>query len=597
MIKLTHTEVSSYVGDVFPLKLASDMYSLAGDGVKWHIEGDAVTIRGFENDPELPFCDAVMVALHKVGTAKVIATHRKKEYVCTVNVRERKSSPSDYRHSYYRGDLHTHTTRTHDHNAFIQRTSGFQRDQISFIKNQNLLDFGVISDHSVVMGYGFEFMRAYLTEEALRPMGPVMFPGAETGMTMIGEDRFGFKRNFGGELVVINADNHVNAFSWEEHLAAFKTSPDPVLIFAHPQSESAKYSNWNFRFEEIRNYPELMRMARFMEMGNGAATKANVLHEYAFSRALDAGFRITTSCGSDGHGIWGYLICPGKTILMAPEKTREAFVDAMREARGYACESANVKVRWSVNGHAAPADLPLTDTYNFKLCLDYFEDIPDTEIVKLQVVSDGGEWIHEQDVSGREVEFTLTSGTARYFYLRLQDSLGRRTWSVPIWCSRPFDAYEPPRERVLIDNKCFTATDELGGDADKVIHGDHTDTYERADKHPTITVDMHAKATISAFGYATPRLARTAPNAHGECVISHVKYPRIIRVSTSLDGKEYTHAFTRGIRTYSGEEIFDFDARVARYVRLEVLRTVGEEYGRPEYKDEGCIIGVCSVFK
>ena len=392
MIKLTRSEISSYVGDVIPLKLYSDMYSLAGDGVSWHTEGDAVTVRGFEKDPELPFEDAVMVALHKVGEAKVIARHRGKEYVCKIKVRERKRYPSDYPHNYYRGDLHTHTTRLHDHYKFNQRTSGFQEDQINFIKNQNLLDFGVISDHSIVMGYGFEFMRAFLTEEALRPMGPVMFPGSESGMTHIGEDRFGFKRNYGGELVVINADNHVNAFSWDEFLDAFKTSAEPVLIFAHPQTESFKYSNWNFRFEEIRKYPELMKMARFMEMGSGAAMKANVLHEYAFSRALDAGFRITTSCGSDGHGMWGYLICPGKTVIMAPEKTREAFVDAMRCARGYASESANVKLRWSINGCVAPADVPLTDTYNFKLELDYFEDRPDTEIVKLQVVSDGGEW-------------------------------------------------------------------------------------------------------------------------------------------------------------------------------------------------------------
>ena len=596
MIKLNHTGIESYVGDVFPLKLSSDMYSLAADGVKWEVSGDAVTVRSFESDPELPFCDAVMVSIHKVGEASVIAHHRGKRYVCHIKARERKSFPSDYPHNYYRGDLHTHTTRLHDHYKFIQRSEGFQADQVNFIKKQNLLDFGVMSDHSVVMGYGFEFMRAHLTEEALRPMGPVMFPGSESGMTSIEEDRFGFRRNYGGELVVINADNHVDAFCWNDFTKAFATSSEPVLIFAHPQSESVKYSNWNFRFEEIRKIPELLKMARFMEMGNGIAIKANVLHEYAFSRALDAGFRITTSCGSDGHGIWGYLICPGKTILMAPEKTREAFVDAMRECRGYASESANVKVRLSVNGLTAPADIPLTNEYKFILELDYFEDIPDNEITALQVVSDGGEWIYEKEVVGRKAEFTIRSDTARYFYLRLQDTLGRRTWSPPVWCSRPFDEYTPPKERKVIDSADFTAIDDLGESADKVVHGDHSDTYERKDKHPTITIDMHKTHNISAIGYATPRLVRTAPTAHGECVISHVKYPRIIRVSTSLDGKNYTEAFTRGIRTYSGEEIFDFDRRDARFVRLEVLTTVGEQYARPEYKDEGSILGVCSVF-
>ena len=99
MIRLTHTEISSYVGDVIPLKLYSDMYSLAGDGVKWSASGDAVTIRGFENDPELPFSDAVMVALCKVGVAEITAYHRGKRYTCTVNVRARRHFTSSVRNA------------------------------------------------------------------------------------------------------------------------------------------------------------------------------------------------------------------------------------------------------------------------------------------------------------------------------------------------------------------------------------------------------------------------------------------------------------------------------------------------------------------
>ena len=596
MVKLTHDSVSSYVSDVIPLKLLSDN-GVRCEGVKWKVSGDAVCIREFINDPEIPFSDGVMVSLKCVGEATVTAEYMGISYECKVKVRERVHYSSDDKHNYYRGDMHTHTTRLHNHEEFLSRTEGFQSDMINFIKEENLLDFGVISDHSIVMGYGYEFMQAFLLEEASRPMGPVLFPGSESGNTVIAENRFGFKSNYGGELVVINADNHVNAFDWKEFTDAFNTSVEPILIFAHPQADSIKYGNWNFRFERISKIPELHRMAKGIEMGNGVAIKANILHEYSFIRALDAGFKITTTCGSDGHGIRGYKICPGKTIIMAPEKSREAFADAFLNLRAYASESANVKIRYTVNGFTAPCDLPIADTYKFHAEFGYFEDDESTRIVKCQVVSDGGEWLKEIDgITDNVIDFEIKSDTARYFFLRLQDSEGRRTWSCPVFCSRPYDEYIEPCVTPL-DQSEFTAYDETAGcDAEQVLFGDHVHPYESENKRTSIIIDMKEKREISALGYATPRMPRTAPTAHGECVINHVRYPRRIRISTSDDGINYREVFSGGIKTYSDEEIFEFTKHNARYVKFEVLKTVAEEYGRKEYLGCGLLLGIVTLF-
>lgn len=593
--KLSKYEVNSYIGDVFPVKAEAD-FDISEKRVIWSVDGDAAIFRSFENDPEIPFSDVVMVSLKKVGKATLTATLDGLSASCDITVRERRHFSSEDIHNYYRGDMHNHTPPLHNHELFINRTEGFQSDMLNDIKEEGLLDFGVMTDHSVVMGGGYEFVRAFLAEEAARPMSTVMFPGAEAAATWKEDNRLGLTCQIGGEVVVVNADNHKGARSWEQFFEAYKTSVLPILVFAHPQVEGYPQGSWNFQFEKICRHPRLIEMAKGMEMGNGVAIKANVLHEYSLSRALDAGFKITTTCGSDGHAIRGFKICPGKTIIMAPEKSREAFVDALVSLRAYACESANVKLRYTVNGMCAPCDLPLNDTYKFHVDIDYFEPEESTKIVKCQVVSDKGEWVKViEDIKGDTLDFEIKSDTARYFYLRLQDREGRRTWSTPVWCSRPFDEYKE-QELTQIDSQPFTATDLVAEcDAEKAVRGDHTAPYTSENNTATILIDMNGEHEVSAVGYSTPRIPRTAPNAHSECVINHVRYPRRIRISTSLDGENFAVAYTGGVRTYSGEEIFQFERRRARFVKFEALNTVSEEYGRAEYFDKGIVVGILSV--
>ena len=207
--KLSKTDVISYVGDVFPVSILADE-DLSLKEIKWSVCGDAVGFRGFSKDAEHPFSDTVMVSLKSVGEATLTADIDGTELSCNIRVRERRHTSSDGNFDYYRGDLHTHTTPIHNHGQFLDRKEGFQSDMINAIKEEDLLDFGVMTDHSVVMGGGYEFVRAFLAEEAARPMKTVIFPGAEAATCYTGENRFGLTERLGGELVVINADNHVN---------------------------------------------------------------------------------------------------------------------------------------------------------------------------------------------------------------------------------------------------------------------------------------------------------------------------------------------------------------------------------------------------
>lgn len=592
-IKLSKTEIRSYLGDVLPISVISDT-PLSPNSVKWEINGVSASYRSFENDAELPFSDTVLVSLKSPGEARITATVNDTSVSCDIKVRERESSLGDF--EFFRGDLHSHTTHLHNHEQFIARDAGFQGDMIEALRAEAILDFGVLSDHSSVMGGGYEFVRGFLAEEAARPMSPIIFPGAESAIMKIEPNRLGVDCRHGGEIVSINADNHVRAKEWSDFLEAYKTSAEPVLIFAHPLTDSPIYGCADFQFEKICRYPELLRMIKCIEMGNGNPIKANVLHEYAYTRALDAGFRLTASCGSDRHELHGFKHSPGRTVVMAKEKSREAIIDSLLNLRAYATESGNVKLKYTVNGSPAPCDLPLTNLYKFEVDIDYFDNDESTKITKCQVVSDRGEWVGILDnITDNHFELEIKSDTARYFYLRLQDSLGRRTWSMPVWCSRQFDKFDSASFK-QIESADFSATDiKTGADATAAIRGELTAPYVSEKNSAEILIDMKSVYEISALGYSSPRIPRDAAVIHTGAVINHVRFPRRIKISTSLDGSSFKTAYEGGMLKYSDEEIFEFEKRNARFVKFEVLSTVADEYGRPEFSNLGTMVGLISL--
>ena len=590
-IKLSKSSIESYAGNVLPLRLISDE-NIETANINWSVQGDSVTIRTFEDDADHPFRDGVLIRFIKTGNSTVLATLNGERFECAVSVREMKKASSEDELNYYRGDLHTHTTGIHNRADFMNRTEGFQSDMVNFIKEEGLLDLGVMTDHGDVSTQ-YEYFRCYTTVEDAEPMNTVMFPGCESDNIIMKTDMEGREYRAAGEVIVINGDSNKSAYGWEDLVSTFKDAPCPIGIFAHPVQAS-----WEFEFERHGKDPEITKLMRCVEMGDGRDTNCRILHEYALSSALDAGFRVTSSCGSDGHARWGFAICPGKTIIMAAEKSKEAFTDALRNNRAYASDSGNVKLKLRVNGKAAPCDLPLTDKYSFNVSLAYFADDDSTKIVKCQVISDYGNVVFEKKgITDGNFSFDIASSTARYFYLRLVDNEGRRTFSPPVWCGREFDEFTEPSFK-RIESKDFKAVDTVSGkDATALLNFDVKSPWENGEKTASIVIDMQKEETISALVYVNP----TQPAKKKDDPLSrsrfHVKCPRRYKVSTSLDGEQYTLCAEGGIRKFGSEEIISFDEINARYVKFDVLSTVGLEFERKEYLDSTLLLGGLIVMK
>ncbi len=605
-ISISKTEIFSYVGDVLPLYLSDGERDLSGVDIRWRIEGDAARLRGFDKDPLSPFCHGVLLSLCKVGVARVYADCEGLTFLCDIRVRERKTARAKDPLCFYRGDLHMHTASTHTPEKFAA-LSHPQKACIDTLSGDTYLDFGILSDHASVMrrrGFFEEFVEL----EQIDPKDTVIFPGSESEVTVLEYDRFDLPHKHSGEMVFLGADNSSCVKSFEEFEQDMGASVTPVGIFAHPFVLGVgQNSFWSWPFDRLRDRT-MARWMRGIEMGGGSQQGGSLLFEYAYPAALDAGFRVSPVCSSDSHGpVWGFPAMKGKTILMASEKSREMFLDALLSGRFYASESGNVKLWLTVNGAPAPATLPLTDTYHFQIKLAQFEEDPTACPTRLEVISDYGETVYVCENFGKECEFTIHSDTARYFYLRLLDEKARKTWSPSVWTGREFDAPRAAEKPIIPLNGCdFTAIEvQSGADAALLLDGDPHTAFESTLPATSILIDMKKEQRICAVGYWARRITKdwikeTSVNWKAEIgprMLDIVKrYVTGYEIHTSCDGVQFTRVAEGKIRAFGDEEILHIPPHGARFVRFDVTSTVGKSSRIPTLLDSPAAVGELSVF-
>ncbi len=594
MPHLSQDYINSYLGDVLPLRLVIEERA-SDEKITWRVDGDAVALRGFVSDTRFSFDDGVLVVLKAVGSATVTAEYLGERYTARVDVRKMRSLGEADVLNYYIGDLHDHTSMNHNPDEFATHKDGDITDYTNYIREENLIDFGVISDHAGVTN-DVDFFRGFAIA-AERCDGPVIFAGAESEIMFVEPDRFGIMHRNSGEIVTFMAAGYGEVKTWEEFYRLMESSPKPIGIFAHPHVVGFSTNGiWNFSYAK-HNTPLMLSMMRGVEMGNGEDRKENLLHEYALSAALDAGFRVSTTCSSDSHGgRWGYYIMPGKTVIMAKEKSKEAFHDALLHNRFYATESGNVKLRYTVNGKAAPADLAPSTEYSFSVNLSYFEDDATTRPVLCQAISDYGVAVKTVEVSSDSFDFTVSSGTARYFYLRLVDEKGRKTWSPPVFTGRAYDTYRE-ESRIPMDMSAFVATSR-GVEIPEVIDGDPFHTWYSSEPTPSVIIDMGEEREVAALGYYPHIVLRD--KTKGAAWTTSMETAGLVsryRVLTSSDGIDFTLRAEGVCQNLGAEVIIDVIPHAARYVRFDVVGNVGIDSFMEAYKGSTARIANLTLFE
>lgn len=595
---LSKESINTFVGDVFPLwikeKNGADVSQV---NVSFSTEGDGLLLRDFKQSGNFSVSHGILVTVMKAGRFSVIASVEGQTLTLIVDAHPMKRATSEEATNYYRGDMHTHTTMIHDPVKFASRAVDFHENYIAEIKKEALLDFGVISDHAETIN-DRDFFRSFVATEEGGAMRTTIFPGTESEIVYNETSRLGFSVRKSGEILTLNANGYILASSYKEFIDTFKDMPEPIVIFAHPQvyGWGEPPAMWDFAFPKFIN-EDMKRMVRGIEVIDGGG--ANLNYEQSYSYALDAGYRVSPYADGDIHEKWMQNRLPHCTVLMATENTKEALLDAVRSGRAYATESGTVKLRYTVNGSVAPADLAPANEYRFHIELDTFDGNDEALPVSLRVISDYGKTVLKMNCAGKKtIDFTVTSDTARYFYLRFMDKNAKRTISCPVYTGRAYDDFDALPTLRPIDMSACTATDAVSGkDASLAIDGNAFVPYVADEKTASIVIDMKENKKITALGHIPWHITRNEEMKGERLHEAAATIPAEYSIHTSTDGVRFTKLLDGYCRIFADEEMIRFAPTEARYVRFDVSSTVGAYSENPTYADATVTVGNLAIFE
>ena len=598
---LSRESISTYRGNVLPLQLlGGEKYGQ--DKITWSTDNKKVVqITKFTEYYRYggEFTDGVLLTFLELGEAVVTARYGKKAYTCKIEVREMRHEEPSKELQYFVGDLHDHTYNKHKLAEFSLRGPELYpvNHYMKKMKDDGRMDFGAVSDHSSCLN-AREFFRGFADAEHFED-SVVFFPGSEGQVTIREKDRYGVEHMHGGEVLTFNADVAFTAHNWDIFFERMKHSPFAFCGYPHPQIIGCSVPGvWDFKHRE-NNSPRFTNLFRFVEMGDGSSRSSNVINEYIYSVALDEGFRVAPTCSGDGHGPghWGYDKFPGKTVIMAQEKSKEAFHDAILHNRMYASTTGNVKLYYTVNGAVAPATLENEGEYRFHVEVSYFRlGEPETHVKKCTVITDKGAELVTLENMGDVFDFTVSAPDSHYFYLCLSDEKNRKTWSCPVWTGKPFVKKKEKALSPLAKDeiKVFDRVSETK--LPQLVNDNPLEPWNSDQKTADLIFDLGEKREISALSHYPFWINRATQTEKGKEYDVIKRFPSKYRISVSDDKESFVPLAVGRFRIFGGEEFIRFAKTRARYLRLEILTTTGEEWGREETADATLKIGELTLW-
>lgn len=259
-----------------------------------------------------------------------------------------------------------------------------------------------------------------------------------------------------GHRVILYPDEgkRVTTSKIEEIWPALKGTGAVVVPHHINVTSEGGYQNWQVQ-DWQRHNPEYQTVLEIAQnrgafetdqpggatvIGGGRASAQDALalgHRLGFVGGTDShhaqpGRNTCSMAGVDFHD----HMTGGLTAIIAPELTREAIIQALRERRCYATTGARIVLDFQVDGHRMGAEFTATTSEVAVTA----RVLGTAEIQRLEVVCNG-DVVLEQPGIGRVTEINeslaLPGDQTSYFYLRVTQTDGHIAWSSPIWASPP----------------------------------------------------------------------------------------------------------------------------------------------------------------
>ena len=334
----------------------------------------------------------------------------------------------------YFGGLHSHTN--------LSDGTGTPNDAYAWARDNAKADYLAITDHSNWLEGDKDLINETITDVSLST-------SAEWKQLHQVADTF----NKDGEFVAIAAYEmtwsgstggwgHINTYNtpWfasrsnskmdlKSYYAKLAQSPQSISQLNHPGTTFGDFSDFGYYTPEADNVVNLIEVGN----GEGAVRSSGYWPSYnSYTRALDKGWHVAPTNNQDNHkGNW-VNSNTARTVIVAPNLTRESLYEAMSNRRVYATEDENLSIDYTVNNQPMGSILSSPSTLNAKINIS---DPDSTDVIgKVSVIVDGGVVLATKTFTTNSAQWEVAFDTSySYYYIKVDQGDKDIAVSAPIW--------------------------------------------------------------------------------------------------------------------------------------------------------------------
>ena len=335
------------------------------------------------------------------------------------------------------GQLHSHTN--------ISDGSGTLEEAYEWAKEKGNADYYAVTDHS--NWFDNDTKASILDGSASTAWTKAQSVADEYDKASDFSAIYGYEMTWSGST---GGWGHINTFNTPGFETRSNSSMDLKTYYENLNNVKSSVSQLNHPGKTFGDFGDFGfyssttdKLVNLIEVGNGEGPVRGSgyfpSYEY-YTRALDKGWHVAPTNNQDNHKKGWMTANDARTVIIAPENTKEALYQSMRDKMVYSTEDKNMTIDYKVNNQMMGATL---DSDVKKLNVSIKVDDPDADDVigKISIISNGGVEVASKNFNSNTATWNLELDPQyTYYYVKVEQKDKDILVSSPVWVGESFNA-------------------------------------------------------------------------------------------------------------------------------------------------------------
>ncbi len=352
-------------------------------------------------------------------------------------------------------DNDTKASQLHSHTN-ISDGSGTLEEAYEWAKEKGNADYYAVTDHS--NWFDNDTKASILDGSASTAWTKAQSVADEYDKASDFSAIYGYEMTWSGST---GGWGHINTFNTPGFETRSNSSMDLKTYYENLNNVKSSVSQLNHPGKTFGDFGDFGfyssttdKLVNLIEVGNGEGPVRGSGHfpsyEY-YTRALDKGWHVAPTNNQDNHKKGWMTANDARTVIIAPENTKEALYQSMRDKMVYSTEDKNMTIDYKVNNQMMGATL---DSDVKKLNVSIKVDDPDADDVigKISIISNGGVEVASKNFNSNTATWNLELDPQyTYYYVKVEQKDKDILVSSPVWVGESFNAgfNEPSVDRSI----------------------------------------------------------------------------------------------------------------------------------------------------